>query len=395
MKKTLILLVALFSIVPSLVFATTAKPELTYEEVFSAFKNKAEITGLKFIVPTVVEANISNQIIERSVFAVYDTTAKIFTNYLFLENYVSPKKPVSIISDTGNNLANLFDNNYSTFSDFELLNAGLNKTNLTINYSEKIATDNLEISLDRYVALPNEISIYYFDDLGNQQIIVNRIKPTSSFINFPKISTNKLVIDLSYSQPLRINEISLKEANINKDSVSSIRFLSEPNHEYQILFNPDRNVLPKLGESPNLSNNNGVKKIGLIEVSTNLSYVRSDIDKDSIPDELDNCVNIANFDQTDVDVNGRGDACDDFDQDGILNSSDNCINKPNRGQQDIDRDRIGDACDSEESRFTEKYPALVWGGIIFAVIIFLALFFLAFKGMNNQKKLDGENNSNQ
>ncbi len=88
-----------------------------------------------------------------------------------------------------------------------------------------------------------------------------------------------------------------------------------------------------------------------------------DSDGDGIPDELDNCPNACNSQQTDADGDGQGDVCDttpgcggcgqsaceqscDLDNDGILNAADNCPDSCNTQQLDADGDGIGDACDT-------------------------------------------------
>jgi hypothetical protein len=62
---------------------------------------------------------------------------------------------------------------------------------------------------------------------------------------------------------------------------------------------------------------------------------------------VDNCPEVRNIDQTDMDTDGIGDVCDpDIDGDGILNANDNCIFVYNPLQEDLDSDNAGDSCDN-------------------------------------------------
>jgi len=73
----------------------------------------------------------------------------------------------------------------------------------------------------------------------------------------------------------------------------------------------------------------------------------------------DNCPDVPNPDQSDVDEDGFGDACDncinienndqlDFDQDGIGDSCDVCPENFNPEQEDYDEDLFGDICDLDD-----------------------------------------------
>ena len=73
----------------------------------------------------------------------------------------------------------------------------------------------------------------------------------------------------------------------------------------------------------------------------------------------DNCIQVANANQTDGDMDGVGNVCDnclgvsnanqvDSDLDTLGDACDNCDLVPNLTQEDLDADLEGDACDADE-----------------------------------------------
>jgi hypothetical protein len=73
-----------------------------------------------------------------------------------------------------------------------------------------------------------------------------------------------------------------------------------------------------------------------------------DNDNDGIANDDDNCPEVANADQSDLDEDGIGDVCDiDIDGDNIENDVDNCPEVSNSSQSNLDSDVFGDACDDD------------------------------------------------
>lgn len=79
---------------------------------------------------------------------------------------------------------------------------------------------------------------------------------------------------------------------------------------------------------------------------------------------IDNCPFTSNPSQTDEDLNGVGDVCEDADGDGVSTLLDNCPIIANEQQSDQDSDGIGDACDNcpmESNPDQENADGDEWG----------------------------------
>jgi hypothetical protein len=125
---------------------------------------------------------------------------------------------------------------------------------------------------------------------------------------------------------------------------------------------------------PDLDENRDVLFLKKAIAGDNLIYKKSDMDEDSVPDETDNCVQIINPKQEDLNGNGRGDVCDDFDRDGVINIDDNCRDVPNQNQKDVDLDGVGDVCDEKENRVLQNQKWLPLALILIVAGIIGGLF---------------------
>ena len=85
------------------------------------------------------------------------------------------------------------------------------------------------------------------------------------------------------------------------------------------------------------------------------SSASTDVDRDSVADDTDNCPVDFNPDQAAVigNVLVNGDVCDDEDNDNIVDLTDNCPLIANATQNDIDGNGIGDACEASNPSISD------------------------------------------
>jgi hypothetical protein len=387
MKK--ILIISLFLLNPFII-------EALDDSIEQAYRTIVDFNMEDILVPTPVRVELDYPELREGVL-VYDVIQNKEIPSVLNYNYTTSEIEIdSIKNERGLGLSNIADGNYSTFDEFQISDEGLTTTGLLVNYSEQIRTEELSVYLDRYVALPSRVSIYTQDSAGNREVVVNNLKVSSHKINFPEVYSESFYVEFTYSQPLRISEIKFNDLNRIVNNEKKVVFLAQPDAEYIIYANPDRYITRTIEEAPNFNLSENFIDIFETNYRNNPDFVPSDFDNDDIEDSVDNCVRISNPDQIDIDQNGRGDVCDDYDLDGVINSLDNCINEPNRNQKDTDGDGLGDICDNEESRITEKYPELVWGGLIFALFIFGALYMVAIRNIKKDREvLNEEINNNE
>lgn len=359
------------------------------QTIFKSYKNYSTLPTLGILSPTVIEVDFNADQITKNYFGVYNETLKQFVPSAFVsKEQVGPR--ITLMQDvaTSANLYALFDKNQQTKYDFYLKNDSVTGADILIMYNSPIRTNSVTLTLDANVALPNTVSVYA--TINNSNVtLVSKVRPTSGTIKFPETTATNWRIYIEYSQPLRLTEVGFTDLS-NIISKKSVRFLAIPGNTYVVYSNQEA-YTPNYAdtqESANLSGSAGVRNIGTAVLSANPAYVPSDVDGDSISDSTDNCVNVSNRDQIDINANAVGDVCDDFDKDNIINSVDNCPEVPNYNQKDTDGDKVGDTCDPDESRLTEKYPFIVWFGIGFAGLVFLALLFVAGNRIRNNQNTD-------
>lgn len=381
--------------------ASTDKKIQKSENPESAFRqviNIKKIEGIK--VPTVVEVPLPKYNSFRDLLLIRDVnTGQYLGNYLKTSEVITNLESMRIQS-MGTSPAMvlpieeamvLVDDKYDKSLDFNIDEKGRGSVQLNFESEKPITTSRLNLSLDRFVSLPNKIKISVREKDGELKNIYSSEKLNSDVVYFPKTTSDSFVVTLEYSQLLRINEINFVQENARSEAgEKTVRFLALPDNSYQIFYDADWFPNFSVMEKGNYTNDEGVLVLSAndsqLSVLDNSLFQESDFDSDGISDRIDNCVDIYNPDQADVDQNGRGDACDDFDRDGIINSLDNCPEVANRDQKDIDSDGVGDACDKVDDRVLESNPWLVWFGLGTAALAIIFLFVLVAKTPESKKE---------
>lgn len=347
-----------------------------------AFQSVKNIPPIDIIVPTVVELPIESsdkKLGVQEMYAVFETMSGRFIPYAVKDSYEQTPALIQAYSESNNDDVNdgaLTDGNKNTSAEFLLKWNTQNTVIIRLHATEMVESSAIQLALDENVALPTSVSLTALVNDYPTQTILAPIRPTSMTIVFPKTRAKEWILTMTYSQPLRINEITLVQESVKKIQQRTIRFLAQPGSSYMVYGDADRPTGIATLERGNLSDGGDVRMLSPVQSVKNTLYVQADQDGDGIPDTRDNCPQIENQTQTDIDGNGKGDDCDDFDRDGIMQSVDNCSNLTNAQQYDTDGDGIGDACDDEESRFTEKYAWVPWAGMGVAALVIATLFML-------------------
>ncbi|MEQ1500026.1 MAG: thrombospondin type 3 repeat-containing protein [Parcubacteria group bacterium] len=401
MKKYLIcfiFILSLFINVPQNTNAQTKDWEVAkttdQSSLLSDYKNYGLVPELNITVPIVVELSVTLSDAGEGMIDVFNNTTKEFI-YSYLSTYRKPE-PQAVSIYSSKNLpgsAAFVDKNYSNGSILYLNGKSSESVDFTIGYNESFSSNSLTLSVGNDSPLPQSITISA-EINGSMKTLVNNKSITSSTVSFPSVNAKKWSIVISYNQPFKLSEILINKIS-SEIFRKTVRFLATPGNSYSVYSNTESVLASKYsyGNNPNLSNATTIKNIGFLPMSKNTAFQPSDRDKDGVIDSMDNCPNLPNQDQADINNNNIGDACDDFDLDGVMNSVDNCLDKANQNQKDTDGDSIGDLCDSDESRLTEKYPVIVWFGIGFSTLVFLGLLFVAGNQIrkNNNKNSDSNN----
>ena len=349
-----------------------------------SFRKLKVVPAPAIVVPTVVELPLNTGVEERSDLAIFEVKTNTFIPYFVRSAYTTTPESITAFTN-GRSAYELVDGNSGTNVDFAV-QSEISTAVITLSSVNPIESTSLVLELDRYVALPTRIAISATIEGAPSQVVVASKVVTGSVVTFPRTSANEWTITLEYAQPLRINELRLVQDAAERTLVRSVRFLAQPQSVYKVYHDADRYSPIHTTEAGNLTDDQGVLMLPVAQSTSNEWYKQADVDADGIPDVTDNCVQMANTDQADVDRNGRGDMCDDFDRDGITQMSDNCPNYPNTGQEDRDGDGVGDVCDTEENRVTEKYPWVPWAGMGIAVLVLGVLFVLVGTSPKNTEE---------
>ena len=293
---------------------------------------------------------------------------------------VARTQPQYSVLREGMLLSMLNDRSAQTGMDFPVADtASPVRTVLTLRFQEPMAVDGLEFEFDALSRTPQTVMVVAEPQSSQERIIANTTA-YQKILRFPSQVVTELEVTLIHSQPLRMTRLSPLNTSAAEEGSEQIRFLAQPTGVYT-LYTQRAPLAPSPMplEAGDLFGRPVGAELRAAAAQQNENFAPLDRGSDSISDSEDNCPTTSNVDQTDLDMNGVGDACQDFDFDGVLNVNDNCPERANRSQTDTDADGVGDECDGAESRLTEQKPWLPWAALGFTGVIIAGLFATALK----------------
>jgi hypothetical protein len=355
------------------IFACLFLPLTAFADVdVSSFQSMYDVTVPDIQKPTVVRVTLSDE--EKYGVVIIEKESGVAQPWVAIQQKDMPVFSIIKTSAVSNSAKALVDNNLKTITSFDV-DADDGQAFVELESNRPIRSSQVSLYLDEHVALPRTVSLKAFTN-GKWRTVVASKKMVGKRLLFPPTTASKWRLTFQYAQPIRIRELVFKEETPREKRGEEIRWLARPEMQYALYVGGRTYVDIKTAESGRLIGEElEIQTASLGRIKANSVFREPDYDEDSIPDLFDNCTNIKNKDQEDIDDNGKGDACEDFDGDYVLNINDNCPDHPNANQRDEDDDGQGDVCDGVESRVTEKYPWLPWGvmGLALVTVVFIVI----------------------
>jgi hypothetical protein len=351
-------------------------------------------------VPTVVEFPINGGNFKSKSAIVKDSTNEFFHVYTTSKTEEVNSPTITVSTPETGLVGTLYDKNNSTEYEFPFEEGNTNRAYITIStpfMDQDITSSEIRLQLSQNATPPRTVALKAQTEKGGEyKTVIAEKTLQGTTIRFPETTAKNFILELGLTQPLRLREVTLSAEKTIKRTYF-LRFLAQPAEQYTVYIDADRSYGSLNKPSPQLQSDRDVftlQESGYMPSQSNPAYIPADRDGDGIPDSRDNCPNIENPEQADVNFNNVGDECDDFDKDGVMNKNDNCPNDPNRNQRDTDFDGIGDECDVEESRFTEQNPWIPWFAMGIAVCVLVGLLFLSIRGGGLHLKTEEDTEAN-
>lgn len=384
--KHLVTIILVFGLGLSFTYPVQALTDSSPKNQISAFSSYREvILPNELIVPQVVDVSLDFLIDSKDQLALYEITNAQFIPFELNRSY--SKTTMQVESNYQLQEENkLVDNNRDTYVEYPVTETKESSVKFHLTYAKPITSNGFAMELAPGVTPPKTISIKILDT--DSYIVLGTREYQGLLTEFPRTTAAKWEVELTYDQPLRITDFGFSHQDQYITSLT-VRFLGRKEEQYRLYTWPNRKVNILTGESSNLQKADTPSAIATLgDRQSNNLYQMTDQDNDRIIDTNDNCPQVSNHDQEDINNNHIGDACEDFDLDGVLNVNDNCLDVANRYQQDEDGDGIGDHCDKLESRLTERLFWLPWAGIIVGFGVVLGLLYTTASWFTYIKKPD-------
>ncbi len=308
-------------LVKSPIVITPPNPELLNNSICSLPESVNYLYGCNL--PGADLSGMSISSVRNSVF----TSADFSNSYMI--NSINTDSTLTDVNFSGANLGN------SYFNNVDLRNANLNGAVLDLLLTDNVDFSGAKLNDANISGLQINLANFTNADFSGISKPMNAYFASSDFTNanFAGTILDYLRIDNSYFSGAKFNDVRLVGASI-KNSDFTGADLSGADMTGASILNSDftntvlvNTIFPDNVVSVNLS---GADVTGF---SANFDSLGFYADPPCIGNELCNTLPIN----------------PDVDEDGVVNASDNCPNIPNYDQSDVDDDGVGDLCDKGNS----------------------------------------------